>query len=60
MRDTPRIIRSSTRPYPFDEEPVEGLDVEDVDGDGRILSMRIADPNGNWKCHPDEPRLMIP
>lgn len=59
MRDTPRIIRSSTRPYPFDEEPVEGLDVEDVDGDGRILSMRIADPNGNWKCHPDEPRLMI-
>lgn len=59
MRDTPRIIRSSTRPYPYDEDPVDGLDVEDVDGDGRILSMRIPDPNGNWKCHPDEPRLMV-
>ncbi len=59
MRDSPKIIRSSTRPYPFDEEPVDGLDIEDIDGDGRILSMRIPDPNGNWKCHPDDPRLMI-
>ncbi|MFO1264983.1 MAG: M14 family metallopeptidase [Rhodoferax sp.] len=60
LRDTPKIIRSSTRPYPYDEEPIDGLDVEDVDGDGRILSMRIPDPNGNWKCHPTEPRLMVP
>ena len=60
LADRPRYIRSSTRPYPFDEEPVDGLDVEDVDGDGRILSMRIADDNGGWKEHPDEPRLMIP
>jgi murein tripeptide amidase MpaA len=59
MRDTPKIVRSSTRPYPYDEEHVEGLDIEDVDGDGRILSMRIPDSNGNWKCHPDEPRLMV-
>lgn len=59
MRDTPKIIRSSTRPYPYDEEHIDGLDIEDVDGDGRILSMRIKDPNGNWKCHPTEPRLMI-
>ncbi len=59
MRDTPRIIRSSTRPYPYDEDAIDGLDVEDVDGDGRILSMRIRDDNGNWKCHPDEPRLMV-
>ncbi len=59
MRDTPRIIRSSTRPYPYDEDHVDGLDVEDVDGDGRILSMRIPDANGNWKCHPDDPRLMV-
>lgn len=55
----PKIIRSSTRPYPYDEEHVEGLDIEDIDGDGRILSMRVKDPNGNWKCHPNEPRLMI-
>lgn len=59
MRDTPKIIRSSTRPYPYDEDFVDGLDTEDVDGDGRILSMRIPDPNGPWKCHPDEPRLMV-
>jgi murein tripeptide amidase MpaA len=56
----PKIIRSSTRPYPYDEEPVDGLDIEDIDGDGRILSMRIPDANGNWKCHPVETRLMIP
>ena len=60
MRDTPKIIRSSTRPYPYEEEHIDGLDIEDVDGDGRILSMRIKDDNGNWKKHPKEPRLMIP
>ncbi|HSI58668.1 MAG TPA: M14 family metallopeptidase [Ideonella sp.] len=60
LADKPRHIRSSTRPYPYDEPPVEGLTVEDVDGDGRILSMRQADPHGGWKKHPDEPRLLIP
>jgi murein tripeptide amidase MpaA len=59
LADKPKYIRSSTRPYPFDEEPVDGLDVEDIDGDGRILSMRIPDPHGNYKAHPDEPRLMV-
>ena len=60
LADKPKYIRSSTRPYPFDEEPIDGLDVEDVDGDGRILSMRIEDPNGGYKQHPADPRLMIP
>jgi murein tripeptide amidase MpaA len=60
LDDKPRHIRSSTRPYPFDEEPIEGLTVEDVDGDGYVLSMRIADPNGAWKPHPQDARLMIP
>ncbi|MEQ1517443.1 MAG: M14 family zinc carboxypeptidase, partial [Usitatibacteraceae bacterium] len=60
MRDTPKIIRSSTRPYPYEEEHIDGLDIQDIDGDGRILSMRIKDDNGNWKKHPKEPRLMIP
>ena len=55
----PKIVRSSTRAYPYDEEHVDGMDIEDVNGDGRILSMRIKDDNGNWKTHPDEPRLMI-
>lgn len=59
LADNPKIIRSSTRPYPFDEEPIEGLRREDIDGDGRILQMRIQDANGAWKTHPDEPRLLI-
>jgi len=59
LADRPKFIRSSTRPYPYDEDAIEGLEVEDIDGDGRILMMRIADPNGPWKKHPEEPRLMI-
>ncbi|MGH8315209.1 MAG: M14 family metallopeptidase [Steroidobacterales bacterium] len=59
LADRPRFIRSSTRPYPHDEEEIEGLTVEDVDGDGRILQMRIRDSNGLWKPHPEEPRLMV-
>ena len=58
LADTPRIIRSGTRPYPYDEDPIDGLRAEDVDGDGRILAMRIPDPNGAWKPHPSEPRLL--
>ena len=60
LEEHPRLIRSSTRPYPYDEEPLRGLFEEDIDLDGRILSMRIPDPNGSWKAHPDEPRLLIP
>ena len=59
LADKPKWVRSSTRPYPFDEDDIEGLTVEDVDGDGRILQMRIADANGLWKPHPQEPRLMV-
>ncbi|MBS0321201.1 MAG: carboxypeptidase [Proteobacteria bacterium] len=59
LADHPKWIRSSTRPYPFDEEEPEGLVVEDIDGDGRILQMRIRDDNGVWKPHPYEPRLMV-
>lgn len=59
LADKPKWVRSSTRAYPYDEEEVEGLIVEDIDGDGRILQMRIPDPNGLWKAHPEEPRLLI-
>lgn len=59
LADKPRIIRSSTRPYPYDEEPIGGLVVEDIDGDGRMLMMRIPDPNGTWKVCPEEPRLLV-
>jgi murein tripeptide amidase MpaA len=54
-----RRVRSSVRPYPrLDEQ--DGLYEVDVDGDGRLLTMRLQDPNGPWKLHPDEPRLLIP
>jgi murein tripeptide amidase MpaA len=60
LADRPKIIRSSTREYPFADDPVEGLVFgEDIDGDGRILQMRIEDPNGAWKVYPDDPRLMV-
>ena len=59
LADSPKFIRSSTRPYPYDEEPAHGLLTEDIDGDGRILAMRIPDPNGAWKVCPEEPRLLV-
>jgi murein tripeptide amidase MpaA len=60
LADKPRIIRSSTREYPYADDPLDGLVAgEDIDGDGRILQMRIEDPNGAWKIHPEEPRLMV-
>ncbi len=59
LADNPKIIRSSTRPYPYDEDQIEGLQKEDVDGDGRLLTIRIPDPNGPWKAYEKDPRLMI-
>ena len=60
LADRPKIIRSSTRPYPYDEEQIDGLVAnEDIDGDGRVLTMRLVDPNGTWKAHPTDPRLMV-
>jgi murein tripeptide amidase MpaA len=59
LADTPRLIRSSTRPYPYDEEPVGGLRREDIDGDGRVLTMRVPDPNGAWKTSDRDPRLLV-
>ena len=58
LADIPKFIRSSTKSYPRDEQ-LDGFYQEDVDEDGRILQMRLKDPNGPWKVHPDDPRLMI-
>jgi murein tripeptide amidase MpaA len=59
METPPRSRRSSTRPYPYDEEPLPGLEEADIDGDGRMLYMRIKDANGQWKKHPEHPRLLV-
>ena len=58
LEDPPRVIRSGTRPYPFEEEDPYGLERKDIDGDGRILNMRVKDPNGPWKVCESEPRLL--
>ena len=60
LADSPKEIRSSTRPYPYVENAIDGLIAgEDINGDGMILQMRVEDPNGAWKAHPDDSRLMI-
>ena len=53
-----RFIRSSVRPYPREQQD-DGLHVQDVDGDGRVLDMRVEDPNGAWRTHPEEPALLV-
>ena len=58
LAERPKYIRSSVRPYPF-EEPQEGFYSEDIDGDGRILTMRIEDPHGPWRVCEDDPRLLV-
>jgi murein tripeptide amidase MpaA len=55
---TAERLRSSVRPYP-ETEPQDGLRREDLDGDGRILQMRVKDDAGPWKASPDDPRVMI-
>lgn len=58
MLDEGRYIRSSVRPHPREtQEP--GLQLRDIDGDGRVLFMRVQDSDGPWKPHPDEPRLLV-
>ncbi len=58
LAEHPEFIRSGTRPYPL-EEKQDGLHPGDIDGDGRILQMRIPDPAGDWKVSDRDPRLMI-
>lgn len=53
-----RFIRSVDRPWPS-AVPEPGIIHRDVDGDGRSLFMRYRDPNGPWKLHPKEPRLLV-
>lgn len=61
LADRPRWRRSSTRPWPWtDAHRWPGLEPEDIDGDGRALDMRIADPHGGWTTHPDDERLLVP
>lgn len=55
---TPEMMRSSVRLYPETEDK-EGLYPADIDGDGHILTMRVADPNGSWRASAKDDRLMV-
>ncbi len=57
MAAQPRFVRSGVREYPWPEVD-DGLHSQDIDGDGKILQMRIPDPNGDWKISSLDPRLM--
>ncbi len=61
LADSPRFRRSSVRPWPWrDAHRAPGLHERDVDGDGRVLYMRIVDPNGAWTPSTKDPRLLAP
>jgi hypothetical protein len=57
----PNSPRSGLVPYDDDRDGVADEDgPDDLDGDGSFTQMRKKDPNGNYKPHPDDPRIMIP
>ncbi|MCU1396992.1 MAG: peptidase family protein [Acidimicrobiales bacterium] len=61
LADNPTYRRSSMRPWPHrDGHQWPGLVSQDIDGDGRVLTMRVPDPNGAWVPHHDDPRVMVP
>jgi murein tripeptide amidase MpaA len=54
---SPHWMRSSMRRYPYVEDR-DGLYPDDVDGDGKILQMRIRDDDGAWRVSDRDPRIM--
>ncbi len=61
LADSPHFRRSSVRNWPLaDGRRWPGHESEDIDGDGRILQMRVADDDGQWMPHPDDARVLVP
>jgi hypothetical protein len=58
--NTTHSPRSGQRPVDDDRDGMVNEDPpDDLDGDGHITQMRVRDPNGRWKTHPDYPGLLI-
>ena len=55
---TPMSLRSSTREYP-PRDTDDGLNPEDIDGEGWFLQMRVQDPDVEWKVSTKDERLMV-
>jgi len=54
------IGRSARQPHDDDHDGLlDEDDYEDIDSDGQILQMRIRDPHGDYRSHPEEPRVML-
>jgi murein tripeptide amidase MpaA len=55
-------VRSSEVPYPLGlpDSTYDGLELQDLDGDGLVGSMRIKDPAGPWKIAEYDERMMRP
>ncbi len=55
-----RQLAGNARPTDDDRDGTQGEDPsEDLDADGVITQMRVADPTGPYRLHPDDPRLLI-
>ena len=60
LADSPQYRRSSVRNWPWaDGHTAPGHHERDIDGDGRILTMRIPDPTGGWMKDASDPRFMV-
>ena len=56
----PHTSRSGVKPEDNDRDGLlDEDDTDDLDKDGSITQMRIKDPNGRWRKHPDFPELLL-
>lgn len=57
---TPNSSRSGIAPTDNDRDGLmDEDDADDLNGDGQITQMRIADPHGRYKPHPDFPEHLM-
>ncbi len=58
--NTTHSPRSGLRPVDDDRDGLVDEDgPDDLDGDGHITHMRVRDPNGRWKPHPEFPQMLV-
>ncbi len=58
--NTTHAPRTGKRPVDDDRDGLVDEDGhDDLDGDGHITQMRVRDPNGRYKPHPDYPNLLV-
>lgn len=59
--NTTHSPRGGERPVDDDRDGLFDEDgADDLDGDGHVTQMRVRDPNGRWKAHPEHPLLLVP